>query len=67
MRHVSAAALKIQRRCERREQEAQMQAVIQETQTDPAREQFLPLLDEAMANLRDMDRDAIVSGGRLKY
>jgi RNA polymerase sigma factor (sigma-70 family) len=59
-RYVSAAALKIQRRREHREQEAQLQAVIQEAQTDPAWEQFSPLLDEAMANLRDRDRDAIV-------
>ena len=59
-RYVSAAALKIQRRREHREQEAQMQAVIQEAQTDPAWQQFSPLLDEAMANLRDKDRDAIV-------
>jgi RNA polymerase sigma factor (sigma-70 family) len=59
-RYVSAAALKIQRRREHREQEAHMQAVIQEAQTDPAWEQFSPLLDEAMANLRDKDRDAIV-------
>jgi RNA polymerase sigma factor (sigma-70 family) len=59
-RYVAAAALKIQRRREHREQEAQMQAVIQEAQTDPAWEQFSPLLDEAMANLRDKDRDAIV-------
>jgi RNA polymerase sigma factor (sigma-70 family) len=59
-RYVSAAALKIQRRRERREQEAHMQAVIQEAQTDPAWEQFSPLLDEAMADLRDRDRDAIV-------
>jgi RNA polymerase sigma factor (sigma-70 family) len=59
-RYVSAAALKIQRRREQREQEAHMQAVIQGTQTDPAWEQFSPLLDEAMANLRDKDRDSIV-------
>ena len=59
-RYVAAAALKIQRRREYREQEAHMQAVIQKAQTDPAWEQFSPLLDEAMANLRDKDRDAIV-------
>ncbi|HUA67317.1 MAG TPA: sigma-70 family RNA polymerase sigma factor, partial [Candidatus Saccharimonadales bacterium] len=58
--YVSAAALKIQLRRERREQEAHMQAMIQETQTDPAWEQLSPLLDEAMAQLRDKDRDAIV-------
>jgi len=59
-RYVSAAALKIQRRRERREQEAHMEAVMQNNQTDPAWEQFSPLLDEAMANLRGKDRDAIV-------
>ena len=59
-RYVSAAALKIQRRRERREQEAHMEAVMQDNQTDPAWEQFSPLLDEAMAGLRDKDRDAIV-------
>ncbi len=59
-RYVSAAAQKIQRRRERREQEAQMQAVMQDAQTDPAWEQISPLLDEAMAHLRDKDRDAIV-------
>ncbi len=59
-RYVSAAALKIQRRRERREQEAHMEAVMQENQTDPAWEQLSPLLDEAMADLRDKDRDAIV-------
>jgi RNA polymerase sigma factor (sigma-70 family) len=58
-RYVSAAAMKIQRRREYREQEAQMQAVIQEAQTSPAWEQMSPLLDEAMANLRVKDRDAI--------
>ena len=59
-RYVSAAALKIQRRRERREQEAHMQAMIEQTQTDSAWEQFAPMLDEAMAQLRDRDRDAIV-------
>ncbi len=37
-----------------------MEAVTQETQTDAAWEQLSPLLDEAMAHLRDKDRDAIV-------
>ena len=59
-RYVSAAARKIQRRRERREQEAQMQAVMEDAQNDPAWEQLSPLLDEAMAHLRDKDRDAIV-------
>ena len=59
-RYVSAAALKIQRRRERREEEARMQAIAQEAQTDTAWEQLAPMLDEAMAQLRDKDRDAIV-------
>jgi RNA polymerase sigma factor (sigma-70 family) len=59
-RYVSAAALKIQRRRERREEESCMQAMAQEPQTGPAWEQLAPLLDEAMAQLRDRDRDAIV-------
>lgn len=59
-RYVSAAALKIQHRRERREQEAHMQAMIQETPVDSAWEQLAPVLDEAMAQLRDTDRDAIV-------
>jgi RNA polymerase sigma factor (sigma-70 family) len=59
-RYVSAAAVKIQRRRERREQEACMETLIQEPQTDPAWEQLAPLLDEAMTCLRDRDRDAIV-------
>jgi RNA polymerase sigma factor (sigma-70 family) len=57
-RFVAAAALKIQRRRERREQEAL--AMMQETNGDPAWEQLSPLLDEAMAQLPDKDRDALV-------
>src|SRR5581483_2358035 len=59
-RYVSAAALKIRRRRERREAEAQRQAMIEETQTDSVWEQLAPLLDEAMAQLRGADRDALV-------
>lgn len=59
-RYVASAALKLQRRREHREQEALMSNVIQEAQSDPAWEQFAPLLDDAMAQLRDKDRDAIV-------
>ncbi len=59
-RYVSAAALKIQRRREHREQEAHRQAMLQEPATDPAWEQLAPLLDEAMAQLREQDRDALV-------
>jgi RNA polymerase sigma factor (sigma-70 family) len=59
-RYVAAAAVKIQLRRERREQEAQMDGTVQEAQDDSAWEQFSLLLDEAMAQLRDKDRDALV-------
>lgn len=59
-RYVSAAALKMQYRRERREQVAQMQTMTQETQADPIWEEVAPLLDEAMAQMRGHDRDAIV-------
>ena len=52
-------ALKIQRRRQLREQEAFMEGVFQ-NKPDAAWEQLSPLLDEAMARLRDKDRDAIV-------
>jgi len=52
-------ALKIQRRRQLREQEAFMEGVLQ-NEPDAAWEQLSPLLDEAMARLRDQDRDAIV-------
>ena len=59
-RFIASAALKIQRRREHRELEAHRQAMIQEPQSDPAWEQLAPLLDDAMAQLRDQDRDALV-------
>jgi RNA polymerase sigma factor (sigma-70 family) len=59
-RYVSAAALKIQRRRENREQEAYMQSAIQGPQSDSDWEQLGPLLDDAMARLRERDREAIV-------
>jgi RNA polymerase sigma factor (sigma-70 family) len=58
--YVSAAALKIQYRRERREQKAYVQAMIQETQTDSTWKQLSPQLDGAMAQLRDGDRDVLV-------
>jgi RNA polymerase sigma factor (sigma-70 family) len=59
-RFACADALKIQRRRLMREQEAQMDAMIQSGQPDLNWEQLSPILDEAMAQLRDQDRDAIV-------
>ncbi len=58
-RFAAADALKIQRRRQLREQEAFMEGVFQ-NEPDAAWEQLSPLLDEAMARLRDKDRDAIV-------
>jgi RNA polymerase sigma factor (sigma-70 family) len=59
-RFASADARKIQRRRQLREQEAQVQALTQSNQTDATWEQVSPILDEAMAQLRDKDRDALV-------
>src|SRR5580658_5218728 len=57
--YVSAAALKMQRRRGQREQEAYMQSLLQEVQTDSSWEQLAPLLDGAMAQLRGSERDAL--------
>jgi RNA polymerase sigma factor (sigma-70 family) len=57
---VSAAAVKQGVRRQRREQEAQMEMNACPNELDPAWEQFAPLLDEAMTQLRDTDRDALV-------
>jgi RNA polymerase sigma factor (sigma-70 family) len=59
-RFTAGAAIKIQRRRERREQETHMLSTTQETPSDPAWNQLAPFLDEAMAQLRDKDRDALV-------
>ena len=59
-RYVASAALKMQHRRERREQEAHMQTADQEPETDSVWQQLSPLLDEAMTQLRDKDRDVIV-------
>jgi RNA polymerase sigma factor (sigma-70 family) len=58
-RFAAADAVKIQRRRQHREQEALMEGVFQ-NESDAAWEQLSPLLDEAMARLRDQDRDVIV-------
>jgi uncharacterized protein (TIGR03435 family) len=58
--YVSKTALKIQRRREQREQKAYMQTMIQEIQPDLAWEQLSPLLDRAMAQLRESDRSILV-------
>ena len=59
-RFACADVLKRQLRRQRREQEAYMDASIEQTAPDPAWLQLSPVLDEAMARLRDRDRDALV-------
>src|SRR5215469_6332281 len=57
-RYASADALKAQRRRQIREQEAPMES--QSNPADPTWEQLSPILDDAMAQLRSKDRDAII-------
>jgi RNA polymerase sigma factor (sigma-70 family) len=59
-RYVSRAALKMERRRERREQEAHRQAMMEQTPADWAWEQLAPVLEDAMGQLRDKDRDALM-------
>jgi RNA polymerase sigma factor (sigma-70 family) len=63
-RYASANALTIQRRRQRREQEACMQSILNETADEPAHEemwnQIAPLLDGAMEKLGRKDHDALV-------
>src|ERR1017187_10550560 len=61
-RYASANALTIQRRRQRREQEAHMQSILNETANEPMPDetwnQIAPLLDGAMEQLRQKDHDA---------
>ena len=61
-RFAAADILKSQRRRQQREQEAhmEMEAVNDVSATDSTWAELSPVLDEAMAQLRDRDRDAIV-------
>ncbi len=59
-RFAAGAALKQEARRQRREQEACMQSTLENHPTDAAWQELSPLLDEAMAQLRGQDRDAIV-------
>ena len=58
-RYAAADALKNQRRRERREQEAYMQSILNETESS-AWLQIAPLLDTAMAQLGEKDHNAVV-------
>lgn len=59
-RFAAADVLKSQRRRQAREQEAQMEVMTDPGQPDSTWDQLSPVLDEAMAQLRDKDRDAII-------
>jgi RNA polymerase sigma factor (sigma-70 family) len=61
-RYASANALTIQRRRQRREQEAHMQSILNEATNEPAEtwNQIAPLLDGAMEKLGQKDHDALV-------
>jgi RNA polymerase sigma factor (sigma-70 family) len=57
---AAADALKSQRRRAQREQEAHMQSELHPNETDPAWERISPLLDEALIQLGETDRRAVV-------
>jgi RNA polymerase sigma factor (sigma-70 family) len=61
-RYASANALTIQRRRQRREQEAHMQSILNDDADEPAEtwNQIAPLLDGAMEKLGQKDHDALV-------
>ena len=58
-RYVSAEVLRSQRRRQKREQEAYMQSLLNETESD-AWMQIAPLLETAMAQLGEQEHNAIV-------
>src|SRR5208282_1149567 len=61
-RYAGANALTIQRRRQRREQEAHMQSILDEAANEPAEawNQIAPLLDGAMGKLGQKDHDAVM-------
>jgi RNA polymerase sigma factor (sigma-70 family) len=58
--YAAADALKQQRRRLAREQEAYMQSTVSTEETQAAWQQLAPVLDDAMANLNERDRAAVV-------
>src|SRR5690242_12273636 len=58
--YVSANAIQARRRRQLREQEAAMETPVCSSEPDSTWVQLSPVLDEAMAQLRDRDRDAVV-------
>src|SRR5216117_2317377 len=58
-RYAAADALKMQHRRQHREQEAHMQSLLNEPQTEQAWKLIAPLLDTALDKLNERDRVAI--------
>ncbi len=58
--YVSADVLKMQRRRQRREQEAYMQSTLNEPLESQAWQQIAPMLDSAMLRLGEKDRNAVL-------
>ncbi len=58
--YAAADALKIQRRRQRREQEAYMQSALPNDDPNSAWQQLSPMLEEAMTSLGETDRAALV-------
>jgi len=59
-RFAAADAMKRELRRQRREQEAHMNAIAEQSEAGPAWQQLAPFLDEAMTELRQTDRDALL-------
>jgi RNA polymerase sigma factor (sigma-70 family) len=59
-RLTAANFLRSETRRARREQEAFMRSTLEETQQEPLWDELSPLLDNAMARLKQSDRDALV-------
>jgi RNA polymerase sigma factor (sigma-70 family) len=59
-RLTAANALKEKIRRQNREHEAFMQSTLTQNETDDAWKQIAPVLDDAMGNLREADRDAVL-------
>src|SRR6185436_8040774 len=58
--YVSGAALKRELRRQHREQQVYMQSSLDQTEVDSTWQQLSPLLDEALLQLGQADRDALV-------
>jgi RNA polymerase sigma factor (sigma-70 family) len=58
--YIAGDALRSLRRRQKREQEVYMQSITQESGTEAAWEEIAPLLDEGLADLRELDRDALI-------